>query len=254
MVTYLQLATEQCYRDETPVPALITLTGRLKTRYPGMLEIGMRGDNEHLDGYHRSRRWVQQSQFCTNRFYSVSRTPGDQSGGNDNWYTAIDIGAPQQLLFQMCKRLDAGIRSGRFEKITEWYGNFGDDLRVDGYDNISNHLAISDSSHLTHLHMSFDRGRANENHDDVFLLLTEGDDVSADEVWDYTISSPSLAFSGPAEEWLKYTVQTDRKMDEALAAIAALDAKISAGATVGLTEDQVRAIVRQEIDRATVAA
>lgn len=171
MPTTADLQTEACYRDETSPPAVARLASSLRARYPGS-EIGQRGDSKHLNGYHRSRRWIKESRYCTNGTYSVSRTEGDRTGGNSNWYTAIDIGVKQTDLLPMCRRLDAAIRAGKLEKITEWYGNFGGDDIVDGYDNIANRLSTSDSSHLWHLHISFDRGRADEDHSDVFAVLT----------------------------------------------------------------------------------
>ncbi|HZM78467.1 MAG TPA: hypothetical protein VFC19_22300 [Candidatus Limnocylindrales bacterium] len=178
MPTYDQLDDEAAWRAETAAPALQTLGDRLRLHWPGA-EIGIRGDNNHLRGYHRSRRWIKESGFCTNRSYSVSRAAGDRSGGDSNWACALDFGGiPQSELHAVCRRLDTAVRAGLLEKITEWYGNFGGDDRVDGWDNISNRIASSDSSHLTHLHMSFDRGRANEDHSDVLAVLIGEDDVS----------------------------------------------------------------------------
>lgn len=177
MPTYDQLDDEAAWRAEFSPPALQFLAARLRRRWPSA-GIWIRGDNNHLRGYHRSRRWIKESRYCTDRNYSVSRTAGDRSGGDANWACALDLGGiAQSELHAACRRLDEAVRAGRLEKITEWYGNFGDDQRVDGWDNISNRLASSDSSHLFHLHMSFDRGRANEDHTDVYEILT-GDDMS----------------------------------------------------------------------------
>lgn len=178
MPTYNQLDDEASWRAELAAPALVDLAAALQDHWPAA-EVGIRGDNGHLNGYHRSRRWIKESQFCTNRTYSVSRTSGDVSGGNSNWACAIDFGGiPQAELHAVCKRLDAAVRAGRLEKVTEWYGNFGGDDRVDGWDNISDRIASSDSSHLSHLHMSFDRGRANEDHSDLLAILTGEDDMA----------------------------------------------------------------------------
>jgi hypothetical protein len=175
MPTYDQLNDEAAWQDEYSAPALSMLRSRLLSWWPNA-QIGIRGDNDHLRGYHRSRRWINESIYCTNRTYSVSRTAGDRAGGDSNWACAFDLGGiPSAELHAACKRLDTVIRAGRLEKITEWYGSFGDDDRVDGYDNISNRLATANSSHLWHLHMSFDRGRANEDHSDVFDVLTGKD-------------------------------------------------------------------------------
>lgn len=175
MPTYDELDNEAAWRDEIAAPALARLADGLRREWPGA-QIGIRGDNRHLAGYHRSRRWIRESRFCTNDTYSVSRTAGDRSGGDPNWSCAVDLGLTQSELHAVCRRLDEAVRAGRLEKITEWYGTFGDDLRVDGWDNIANRLASADSSHLTHLHMSFDRGRANEDHTDLLAILT-GEDM-----------------------------------------------------------------------------
>jgi hypothetical protein len=178
MPSYAQLEEEDAWQDEMAAPSLNVLANNIKAFYPGA-GVWVRGDNSHLRGYHRSRRWIQESVYCTDHSYSVTRTSGDKSGGNSNWACAMDIALPHAELTAMCQRLDAACRAGKLEKITEWYGNLGNDNTVDGWDNISNRPASADSSHLTHLHMSFDRGRANEDHGDLFAILT-GDDMAYD--------------------------------------------------------------------------
>lgn len=202
MPTYGQLADEAAWRDEIAAPALRTLRDRLRAHFLGA-QVDVRGDNNHLSGYHRSRRWIKESIYCENHTYSVSRTVGDRSGGDSNWSCAVDFGGvAQDVLYAVCKRLDAAVRAGRLEKITEWYGNLGDDGRVDGWDNISNRLASADSSHLYHLHMSFDRGRANEDHSDVFDVLTGRD--SEMHVLVRSIDDPKVFRSdGQTKLWLK---------------------------------------------------
>lgn len=182
--TYDELEQEAAYREEQSPPALARLMSKLRVRYP-RAEIGSKGDRCHLYGGHRSRRWIKTSRWCTNREFTVSRTVGDREGGNENWYVAVDINPdPSDLhvLYAMCQRLDKAIRAGQLEKIIEWYGTFGDDDHVDGWDNIANRIASADSSHLKHLHMRWDRGRANEDHDDVFKVLTGAEG----EEWMYT--------------------------------------------------------------------
>jgi hypothetical protein len=159
------------YRAEITPPALDALARALRAFWPGA-EIGTRGNQVHLRGYHRSRAWVLHSPDCTSRTYSVTETPGNRSGGDDNAICALDVGLPARDLLPLCGRLDAAVRAGRLEKVTEWYGNLGGDDRVDGYDNIRNRLASSDPSHLVHAHLSFDRGRVDEDHSDVLAILT----------------------------------------------------------------------------------
>jgi hypothetical protein len=177
MPTLLQLQSEPAWQAEFTPPSLRALRVRLAQHFAVPLaNIGTRGNEFHLSGYHRSRRWIKQSAYCVSRTYSVSRTPGDRSGGSDDAVSAMDITLPRAQLLGMCQRLDVAVRAGRLEKITEWYGNTDGDQRVDGYDNLSDRVASSDSSHLWHAHLSFDRGRVAEDHADLFAILTGVDD------------------------------------------------------------------------------
>ncbi|MBX6750937.1 MAG: peptidoglycan-binding protein [Micromonosporaceae bacterium] len=212
MPTLAQLQAESWWGRETIPPNLAALRTRLLNHWKlSGSAIGIKGDANHLRGYHRSREWIKNSKYATNRSYSVSETPGNRAGGDSRWIAAMDITLPRDLLIQVCQRLDAAVRAGRLEKITEWYGNKDGDSRVDGYDNIRNAVATSDSSHLWHLHMSFDRGRVNDNHDDVFAVLTGtategGDDMyckygdSGFKVWELQAGLAELGFDpGPID-------------------------------------------------------
>lgn len=175
-----RMVDERWWREETIPPSLAELGERLRAHY-GLpaANIGVKGNTAHPRGYHRSRAWVKNSAFCTNRSYSVTETAGNRSGGDSRWCCALDVKLPTAELIAACKRLDAAVRAGRLEKITEWYGNDDGDNRVDGYNNIENRVATSDDSHLWHLHMSFDRGRANEDHGDVFAILTGAEGIES---------------------------------------------------------------------------
>jgi hypothetical protein len=175
MTTDAQMRADEWYRRETTPIQLTRLAARLAEHYRVPLDnFGIRGNLVHFQGYHRSREFVLHSSHCTDRTYSVSRTDGDHNGGDARSVSAIDIQVPRAELLLMCKRLDKAIRAGKLEKVTEWYGNTNGDNRVDGYDNISNRVATSDDSHLWHLHISFDRGKASDDHGDLFTILTGG--------------------------------------------------------------------------------
>jgi len=198
VVSYLDLNKETVWRDERTPDSLLALASQL-VRHFGIpaSAVGTRGDNNHLSGYHRSRRWIRESIYCTDRRYSVTRTPGNVSGGDGNHVAALDLSLPTTQLMTVCRRLDAAVRSGQLEKVTEWYGNVNGDQRVDGYDNIANVLSTSDSSHLTHLHLSFDRGRVSEDHGDVFAILTGVTHVTIPDA-DLIAIATSVQQNGPA--------------------------------------------------------
>lgn len=177
MPTMAQLEADIWWPREINAPGLVKLGTALCLFYDlPPSSIGIRGDGSagHLRGYHRSRGFLINSQWATNRTYSVTETAGNRGGGDNRWCCALDFTCPTSVLLPVCKRLDAAVRAGELEKVTEWYGNLDGDTRVDGYNNIENRVASSDSSHLWHLHMSFDRGRAGDDHTDVFNILTQG--------------------------------------------------------------------------------
>lgn len=249
MVTYLELNGEPWWDREYVPPSLDALADALRAHFNvGPTLIGCKGDNNHLRGYHRSDEWLANSTFCTNRTYSRSETPGNRDPGSVRWICAIDIGGmPRSELIEMCRRVDEAVRSGRYEKVTEWYGNLGGDLRVDGYNNIVNRLATSDSSHLSHLHLSFDRARVGEDHSDLLAVLI-GDDVSAQDVWDYRLPNPAVLVDGkprmdPARDFLtygnNYAAAAAAKAAEAVQLLQEVKALLAAAPPGGLTEQQV---------------
>lgn len=171
--SHADLIKEPWWNAEYAPPNLSALANRLVTYWKlDPNAVGIKGNDAHLYGYHRSRAWVKNSIYCENRSYSTNETSGNVNGGDSNWLCALDVTLPPELLLPACQRLDVAVRSGRLEKVTEWYGNKDGDQRVDGYDNVRNAVATSDPSHLWHVHISFDRGRANEDHTDVFQILT----------------------------------------------------------------------------------
>lgn len=252
MATKAQLEAEVWWREEFVPPGLRALAISLRIFFGvDANSIGSKGDYNHLRGYHRSRAWIKNSHWCTDRTYSVSRTPGDRSGGDSNWVTAMDIGGiPQSELMAMCKRLDEAVRAGRFEKITEWYGNINGDSRVDGYDNISNVLATSDSSHLTHLHLSFDRGRADENHTDLLAVLT-GEDMTPIQAAQLE-DCYSILF-GLAKGMDSVTVHDKDGVQDLRPYYTKVASFVNVSTAGGLTEEQIRAIVRAELDKTHLA-
>lgn len=183
MPTYSQLESETWWRREIVPTQLAMLAVALREHFGrGPSDIGSKGDNNHLYGYHRSREWILNSSWSQNGAsdYSIRQAP--DKGGDARWVTAIDIG-PGSLteLIGMCARLDVAVRADRFPQIREWYGNANGDKIVDGWDNWYDRAASSDSSHLSHLHISFFRSRADEDHSGLLAVLT-GDTPTGDDL------------------------------------------------------------------------
>lgn len=183
------ITSESWWGREVNAPTLVELGVKLREHYHLTAgAIGIKGNAAHTQGYHRSANWVRNSAYCTNRTYSVTETTGNRTPANADWCCALDLTLPHDDLLAACQRLDEAVRAGRLEKVTEWYGNDDGDSRVDGYDNIRNVVASSDSSHLWHLHLSFDRKRVAEDHTDVFEILTGADMATAEEIATETLT------------------------------------------------------------------
>jgi len=204
MPTVGELSKEAAYGAEVIPVELAYLARNLRNYWElSAGAIGIRGNESHLRGYHRSRRWILESKWCTNRTYSTTENAGNKTGGNSNWVSAIDVTLPLSKLLPACQRLDIEVRAGRLEKVAEWYGNLNGDTRVDGYNNIANHPATSDNSHLWHLHISFVRSHANDNHEDMFTILTGRG---------WTSPTPTPAPSNPPS--LEWTEEAMRNLPE----------------------------------------
>lgn len=184
MPTRAELEKEVWWGAEFEPPHLKQLGVALRAHYNvGWDSIACKGDNNHLYGYHRSRAWILHSTFSEDGADDYSVISSLDSGGGDNWLCAIDInpGGDLAKLIAMCKRLDAAVRADRFAQIREWYGNVNGDKIVDGWDNVPDRPASSDSSHLSHLHISFYRSRADWDHAELLaLLIGEDEDMFTD--------------------------------------------------------------------------
>lgn len=264
MATLLQLQSEPWWGEEFTPSTLARLAAQLRTALRVPVDaVGTRGDANHLRGYHRSSAWVRNSIFCTDRSYSVSETVGNRQPGDSNWVCALDVGGmPQADLLAMCQRVDAAVRSGSFEKITEWYGNINGDQRVDGYDNIRNVLATSDSSHLVHLHLSFDRKRVGEDHADVLAMLM-GADMLEEKFTDgaqkgktvgtvLTEMANNAYLAAIRSNYVANTLNLDARFAAITGALTAIQDKLKAF-NIELTPDQVTAIIAAAHDGAASA-
>lgn len=174
----MAVSDERWWDREIEPPNLAKLTGDLRTHYGvTRMLIGCKGDVNHLRGYHRSREWILNSEYSRDGASDYSVTATLDKTGDGRWLCALDFqtrgGVPE--LIEVCKRLDAAVKADRLPQIREWYGNADGDRVVDGWDNLRDRAASSDSSHLWHLHISFFRSRANWDHSLLFDVLTGAD-------------------------------------------------------------------------------
>lgn len=180
MATYAQLQAESYWNREIVTPELAWLGAELcrRTKRP-QAAFGVKGDNRHLRGAHRSQEGIERSRFCTSRTYTV------QSGltaAQKRHLAGVDFnpGSEAQMVAQ-CKRIYAAMRAGKLDEVREFYGNVDGNKVVDGWDNVRNRNASSDSSHLWHWHLTLDRRHcANKNLMKRIVAITLGDTLEED--------------------------------------------------------------------------
>jgi hypothetical protein len=138
--------------------------------------IGIKGDQFHLSGYHRSRRWILTDPASEDGSGDYSVTHPLDQGGDQNWLAGLDI-TPKSVeqMIAVSMRLDAAMRADLLPNVREFYGNTNGDRIVDGWDDLTHRAATSDDSHLWHVHISFYRSRAGNDHTDVLRVITGAD-------------------------------------------------------------------------------
>jgi hypothetical protein len=149
MPSYEQLNAEPQWREESLAPAQAAFNQRMAVAFQlSSLLIGSKGDNNHLYGRHRSRRWDISSSYCTDRTYAT--VDSRDRVGDSNWLRATDIGIRGPVHWAAAHRLDVAVRAGVLPCLAEWFGTF-DGQSVVGW--FEGRPSSSDSSHLTHLHV-----------------------------------------------------------------------------------------------------
>lgn len=184
MATAAQLHAEVWWGREITTDELDWLADTLceRTGQP-RTAAGTKGNEVHLRGGHRSQEWIKKSAYCTNRTYT---TQAGLTETQARHIAALDFtpGSPELMIAQ-CKRLMAAMKAGELDEVVELYGNVDGDQIVDGWDNIRDRAATSDSSHLWHWHLTFDRRYlTNRALMERILAIVMGDDMpTLQEFW-----------------------------------------------------------------------
>jgi hypothetical protein len=200
VATLEQLEAEAWWGREIVTSPMVGLGLQLRATYnSGSGSVGIKGNEVHLSGGHRSQEWIRNSRYCTNRTYTVqSNLAGDQF----RYISALDFTPAEwgstdnrnKMKVLTDRMLDA-MKSGHCEEVIECFGTL-DGRNVTGWRNDLNQVATSDNSHLDHIHVRFDRRYCNSNAvmQRVAGILLGGDmALTADDanvVW-YTKNLPS---------------------------------------------------------------
>jgi hypothetical protein len=160
MPTLTELRSEPWWDREVVTPELDYLGDELcrRTGRP-RVAFGSKGNAAHLKGAHRSQEWILKSRFATSRTSTVqSGLSADQVrhiAGADftpgEWGTA----ANRALMVQQTKRLRDAMVRGQLSGVTQAIGTL-DGRNVTGT-RADGSTFSSDSSHLDHWHLTFDR-------------------------------------------------------------------------------------------------
>jgi len=182
MPSYAELAQEPWWSREVVTAQLDWLGDRLCEHYRRPRSAaGVKGNDVHLKGAHRSQEWILNSRYCTSRTYTVQSgltawqlrllagldfVPGD-------WGTA----ANRKLVADQTRRLVDAARAGKLSGVIEIGGTL-DGRTPFGWHVVRGVQLSFDSSHLDHVHFTFDR-RAVESRqvvENVFNTMI-GDDM-----------------------------------------------------------------------------
>jgi hypothetical protein len=181
MATLAQLQAEPWWNREIVTPELAGLGDELRRRTGRPADAyGTKGNTAHLRGGHRSQEWILNSAFCTSRTYTVQSgltaeqlrhiaacdwTPGD-------WGTA----ANRALMVAITKRVLAALRAGQLDGVREVIGTLdGSTVYAYRYDGTT---FSADTSHLDHLHLTFDRRRMRDS----ALMAKVADTITGDDM------------------------------------------------------------------------
>lgn len=179
MTTEAQIKAESYWKREQVSAELSAFGVRLRNHFGRPASaFGTVGNTAHLVGRHRSLEWNLSSKFAERRDYGT--TDRRDTRGNHRLIRAFDFATPAATHHAISRRLDAACRDGRAYMLAEYYGDLGDDSKVDGW--FEGHDSTSDSSHRSHVHgglwtMYADNASALS---DLFDIMT-GDDMSWSE-------------------------------------------------------------------------
>lgn len=158
------------FGNEYAPQAIWELFRMIDAAEPAAVMSGIVGNDAHRSGYHRSRRYLLDAGKVGD--YSVE-APDDKLG-NEWACCGLDVGMPLTLEAKLTKRFVAacGANDPRVYALREVIGTY-DGINVCGYNRISTpggsrsqvgfrSTGFSDSSHLSHMHLSILRRYADD--------------------------------------------------------------------------------------------
>jgi hypothetical protein len=218
-------------RAERQPPALVALGVRLKSHYGvGAENFGIKGNEFHDDGYHRSRNFLLNSSLGNGGDYSTNGSLNQGGNGDNNsafdftpgtWGTSDNTAK----MIEMTKRTRAAARANdpRLADYYEFAGTEDGVHVVTFYAHGGGAKQPFDPSHLHHLHGSKYRSRA-DNDDtglgDVLLGIggEDEDDMGAsfgpieikqNDTTSLTLPPVQAGLADPREAWVNFCNDTN---------------------------------------------
>jgi hypothetical protein len=257
MVTYAQLQAEPWWGREIVTPEVQWMGAELCRRTSRPADAaGNKGNNVHLRGAHRSQEWILRSAYCTSRTYTVqSGLTAEQArhvAGFD--FTPGDV----EAMIAQSRRLMAAVKAGVLEEVREVYCNVDGDQVVDGWDNVRDRAATSDSSHLWHWHLTLDRRRCADRslmERIVAIALGSEDDMTPEQ--DNTLKQIALTLGWliqgklttgkqPGIGELTFPIVPNQQLGAVSADVAALRTAFAAIASAGTSADAAAITAKME--------
>jgi hypothetical protein len=161
MATLVQLQAEPWWSREIVTDQLSWL-GRELCRRTGRPSSawGDKGNEKHLSGGHRSQEWLRNSDYCTNRSYTVQSglsaeelrhiCAGDFTPSS--WGTSEN----RKLMVMHTQNLFAAAIAGELTGLRQIFGTL-DGVKPIGLNVLTGTTTFPDDTHLDHLHLTFDR-------------------------------------------------------------------------------------------------
>lgn len=227
----MPLSTRDPYYKAEVVPESIDdMAAPLCSAYGvGAGAFGAKGNLVHTSGYHRSRDWVLNSKDSKykSRDYSVQRELDKQ--GDPDWISAFDFtpgdwgtAENRRRMIEITKRMRAAARRNdpRLADLFEFAGTEDGKTVITFYCQGGEAKAPFDLSHLDHIHGSFYRGRAANNHRgviEVMLGLEDNDmgdtyiggiiplDATAADPFNVNVGIVGGGAADPRPAWMNFT-------------------------------------------------
>jgi hypothetical protein len=191
--TLAQLEAEAWWGREIRPPTLTALGESLRGHFGvPAVAVGIKGDQAHLSGGHRSPEWIRRSQYSSRGTSdsSLVMSNGALASASNQDLRALDLtpgswgtAENRRRMVDMTVRLDNAVRAGTLPQVRRFWGT-KNRTSVYGWDAHFRQVSTSDSSHLDHLHIEMYPDRVRWDHSGVFAVLTGGDEM-AGEVADF---------------------------------------------------------------------